>query len=89
MSPTALRVDATSEGVHARVEVGADAHPEHPRVVPDVDHSRQLMLSRIISHSSNFRVSELPETQQVLHTEQEAGATDAADEYRDLHIDRA
>lgn len=47
------------------------------------------MLSRIISHSSNFRVSELPETQQVLHTEQEAGATDAADEYRDLHIDRA
>jgi hypothetical protein len=30
----------------------------------------------------------LPQSQQLLDTEQEPGATDAADQNRDLHIDR-
>lgn len=47
------------------------------------------MLSSIISPSSTFRATELTEAQEMLHAKQEPGATDAADQYRDLHIDRA
>ncbi|HYJ56422.1 MAG TPA: hypothetical protein VEX40_13085 [Mycobacterium sp.] len=32
--------------------------------------------------------AELAQSQQMLHSQQEAGTTDAADENRDLHTDR-
>jgi hypothetical protein len=44
MAPAAFGVDAAAEGVHAGVEVWADAHAEHPCVVADVDDRGQRMI---------------------------------------------
>ena len=44
VAPAAFGVDAAAEGVHAGVEVRADAHAEHPRVVADVDDRGQRMI---------------------------------------------
>ena len=41
-APAALGVDAAAEGVHAGVEVGADAQAVQPDVVADVDHGGDL-----------------------------------------------
>ena len=41
-APAALGVDAAAEGVHAGVEIGADAQAVEPDVVADVDHGRDL-----------------------------------------------
>ena len=79
--PTPFRVDAAAEGVHAGVEVGADAHPEHPRVVTDVDHRGQLM-RRLVT------AAELAEAEQMLYPEQEARASHAAHQYSDFHTER-
>jgi hypothetical protein len=83
VSPAALRVDAAAEGVHAGVEVGADTHPVHPGVVADVDDRTQLMVT-----GGCERARKLAQTQQPLDTKQKAGAADAADQNRDLHIAR-
>ena len=82
MSPAAFRVDTAAQRVHAGVEVRADPHTEHPRVVTDV-HDRGQLVCRGVR-----RIPELPQPQQVLHAEQEAGAAHAADQNRDLHSDR-
>nr|CRL72499.1 hypothetical protein CPGR_02330 [Mycolicibacterium malmesburyense] len=47
------------------------------------------MLSSIISPSSTFRATKLTQAQEPLHAKEESGATDAADQYGDLHINRA
>ena len=78
MSPAAVRVDAAAQGVHAGVEVRADPHAVHPRVVADVDDGGQFVVARAA-------IGELAQPQQVLHAQQEAGAADAADQNRDLH----
>ena len=44
MAPAALRVDAAAQGVHAGVEIRADPHPVHPRVVADVDDRGQFVI---------------------------------------------
>ena len=82
MAPAPLGVDAAAEGVHAGVEVRADPHAVHPRVVADIDDSGQFVI-RLGPIGA-----ELAEPQQVLHTQQEACAADAADQNRDLHSDR-
>ncbi len=81
VAPAAFGVDAAAEGVHAGVEVGADAHAVHPGVVADVDDRGQRMILC-------FPVCELAEAEQVLHPQQEARAADAADQNGDLHTDR-
>ena len=43
MPPSAFVVDASAQGVHAGIEIRADAHAEHPRVVADIDDCAQLM----------------------------------------------
>ena len=80
--PAAFGVDAAAEGVHAGVEIGADAHAVHPGVVADVDDRGQLVSVAIRS------AGELAQAEQMLHTQQEARAADAADQNRDLHTDR-
>jgi hypothetical protein len=76
-APPAVGVDSAAEGVHARVEVGADPHAEHPRVIADVHYRRQLV---------GGRIPETAQPQQVLHTEQKAGAAHATHQNRDLHV---
>ena len=44
MAPAAFGVDAAAKGVHAGVEVGADANAVHPGVVADVDDRRKRMI---------------------------------------------
>ena len=79
MSPAAFGVDAAAQGVHAGVEVRADPHAVHPGVVADVDDRGRVRVPMAPR-------SELPEPQQMLHAEQEAGAAHAADQNRDLHM---
>ena len=45
MAPAAFRVDAATQGVHAGVQIRADAHPVHPGVVADVDDRGQLVVA--------------------------------------------
>ena len=49
VTPTTLGVDATTEGVHAGVQVRADADPEHPRIITNIDHSGHFMIIGILS----------------------------------------
>lgn len=84
MAPPALGVDPAAEGVHTRVEIGADPHPEHPRVVPDVDHRGQLVVGLDLRGVR----AELSQPEQPLYAEQEACPAYAADQYRHLHIER-
>ena len=49
MAPPALGVDAAAQGVHDRVEVRADPHAIHPRVVADVDDGGQFVDPRPIA----------------------------------------
>ena len=79
VTPAAFGIDTAAEGVHAGVEIGADAHPEHPRVVSHIDHGGQLVLR------FGAGIGKLPQPQQMLDAEQEAGATHAADQNCDLH----
>ena len=82
MAPAAFGVDTATEGVHAGVEVGADAHAVHPGVVADVDDGGQRMILCLRS------CRELAEAEQLLHAQQEACAADSADQNGDLHTDR-
>ena len=69
-APAALGVDAAAEGVHHRVEVGADLEPVHPDVVGGVgDHGHRRR-----------DAGALAQAQQPL---QEPGAADPAGEHRD------
>ena len=81
VAPPALGVDAAAEGVHAGVEVGADANAVHPRVVADVDDRRSRMILW-------FPACELAEAEQVLDPQQESRTADSADQNGDLHTDR-
>ncbi|MDT5265466.1 MAG: hypothetical protein QOI90_2092, partial [Mycobacterium sp.] len=82
--PPAFGIDAAAKGVHAGVEVGANPDAVHPRVVADVHDGGEFVIARWPGAGA----SELPQSQQLLDTEQEPGATDAADQNGDLHIDR-
>ena len=86
MAPSAFGVDTTAEGVHAGVQVGADANPEHPRVVTDVDHRSQVVFG--IGCGSGELPGKLAQPEQSLHAQQESGPADSADENGDLHTDR-
>ena len=90
MTPAAFLVDAAAQRVHAGVEVRADPHAVHPRVVADVDDRHQFVirLGLIGERVRAGLAAEAAETQQVLHAQQEARTADATDENRDLHIDR-
>ena len=46
VAPPAFGVDTAAQGVHAGVEVGADAHAVHPGVVADVDDRGQFVCRR-------------------------------------------
>jgi hypothetical protein len=83
MAPAAFRVDAATQGVHAGVQVGADPHPVHPRVVADVDDRGQLVFT-----DGRRRRGELAQSKELLYPEQEAGAANPADQNRDLHTAR-
>ena len=45
VSPAPVGINAAAQGVHAGVQVRADAHAEHPGVITDVDHRGQLVLA--------------------------------------------
>jgi hypothetical protein len=90
MTPAAFGVDTAAQGVHTGVEVRADPHAVHPGVVADVDDRGQFVI-RLQPFGKLTRAgsaAEAAEPEQALHAKQEAGAADAADQNRDLHIDR-
>ncbi|GAB3656422.1 hypothetical protein GCM10027596_10590 [Nocardioides korecus] len=68
-TPAALGVDAVAEGVHDRVQVGADLEAVHPQVVRGVGHDGDLGVGSGAAH-------------ELQDTPQEAGAADAAREDR-------
>ena len=45
VAPAPVGINAAAQGVHAGVQVRADAHAEHPGVITDVDHRGQLVLT--------------------------------------------
>lgn len=71
--PAALGIDAAAQGVHAGVQVGADADPVHPGVVADVDDCGQFVRGGPVVRCG---FGELAQTQQFLDAEQEPGAAD-------------
>jgi hypothetical protein len=82
VAPAALLVDAAAQGVHARIEVRANPHPEHPCVIADVDDRRQLVRGSVAGPR------ELAQPKQLLHAEQEAGSAHATDQNRDSHDEK-
>jgi hypothetical protein len=86
MAPSPFGVDTTAEGVHTGVEVRADANPEHPRVIADIDHRCQLVFG--IGCGSGQLPGKLAQPEQSLHAQQESGPSDSADENGHLHTDR-
>jgi hypothetical protein len=67
-----------------RYQDPTDPDAVHPGVVADIDDRGELGVTR----RPGAGAGELAEPQQLLDTEQEPGATDAADQNRDLHIER-
>lgn len=51
MAPTAFRVDAATQGVHAGVQVRADSQPVHPDVVADIDDGRGVGSGEQLPHA--------------------------------------
>ena len=82
-APSAIGVDAIAEGVHAGVEIRADAYAVHPRVVADVDHRRHLVFRG--RQTLRQHVGERRASKEFANTLQKSGATDATNKNRHLH----
>lgn len=78
MTPSTLGVDAAAEGVHAGVQVGADAQAVHPHVVTDIDDSGDPRGGRVVL----LRPVGAEESAYAL---QESSPTDSANQYSHVH----